>query len=123
MRLIITLAFLLTGLIGCRNNGDTITGDMWSGSDVNNSVIIDEKNLTEDGKEKLDKEIGNGVFYDKDKKFYVIRVSGKDDWGLVTLKVLATPLAVVADGVKYTVVVAVSNPQLTAGILETILKR
>jgi hypothetical protein len=121
MKLIIIMAFVLM-LSGCDKSNRSITGDMWSDPENVSSVMINDSDLTEEGKNKLNRDIGKGVVYDADRKAYIIKVNEEDNWGNISLKVLATPFTIVADGVKYTVVVAVSNPQITLAILEAVLK-
>jgi uncharacterized protein YceK len=121
MKLILFLAFVLM-MSGCDKSNRSITGEMWSNPENVSSVMINDSDLTEDGKNKLNRDIGKGVVYDADRKAYIIKVNEDDNWGNISLKVLATPFTIVADGVKYTVVVAVSNPQITLAILEAVLK-
>jgi hypothetical protein len=107
---------------GCKGETRSITHQMWTNDKAVPSVMIAAKDLTPEGKQKLDKEIGNGVVFDSTIDAYVIQVSDEHRWDKVTLKVLATPFTVLADGVQYTVVVAVSNPDLTINILKAILE-
>lgn len=122
MKLILAIAAMLV-LGACDGQSRSITGMMWTASDSPSAVVIDEADLTPDGAEKMRAMIGSGVLYDAERRKYVVAVHEHTDWGVVSLKVLATPFTVVADGVQYTVVVAVANPQITLAVVQALLKR
>ena len=112
---------LIIAMCGCTGGQRSITEEMWSNSNSVTSVMIAEGDLSPEGKNKLDGDLGKGVVYDQSRKAYIIKVSNDQNWDKVSLKVLATPFTVLADGVKYTVVVAVMNPELTMSILKVVL--
>jgi len=121
MRYILILTVILF-LSGCDGKSRSVTKMMWSEDKSTPAIVIKEKDLTDEGIKKLKALIGSNVIYDDTRKVYLVAASEHADWTKVTLKVLATPFTVVADGVQYTVVVAVANPQITLSIIQALLK-
>ncbi len=85
-----------------------LTRDLWGTPTYPSFVVVLESDLSPEDKARLQNCLGKTAFYDAQRKFYYIERHPENQWFKLPVKVLATPLVVVVDGVGGILVVGVS---------------